>query len=219
MRRSAHPLGSTPPSKSSTAFHHGAAVCVAVAVNVCGEPVSPVVAAVTVDALPGIAGGIDPGGASLCVGSPLVLSLTNVAGAAPLSKAQKVFNRLIERIGQQRQVLSAWQEFLPKFQQRAAGELDPLLARCDRAQLALARVGELLAHHEPEGGHGHAAQARGPAVVGVGHRHHRIGKDTGPLGRGLRRGDGRLRVGHVHRRQVRGRGLHRWRAQRRRAPS
>ncbi len=60
--------------------------------------------------------------------------------AAPLSKAQQTFNRLIERIEQQRQVLGAWQDFVPKFQQRLAGELDPLQRRCDRAQLALAKV-------------------------------------------------------------------------------
>ena len=58
----------------------------------------------------------------------------------PLSKAQQVFNRLIERIEKQREVLAAWQEFVPKFQRRVAAELDPLQQRCDRAHLALAKV-------------------------------------------------------------------------------
>ncbi len=62
------------------------------------------------------------------------------ANEAPLSKAQQVFNRLIERIEQQRHVLAMWQDFVPTFQQRLAGELDPLQRRCDRAQLALAKV-------------------------------------------------------------------------------
>ncbi len=69
-----------------------------------------------------------------------VVRVPGSSGEAPLSKAQKAFNRLIERIEQQRAVLAAWQEFVPKFYQRVAAELDPLQQRCDRAQLALAKV-------------------------------------------------------------------------------
>ena len=69
-----------------------------------------------------------------------IVRVPGSTAGAPLSKAQKAFNRLIERIEQQRQVLAAWQEFVPKFYQRVAAELDPIQERCDRAQLALAKV-------------------------------------------------------------------------------
>ena len=69
-----------------------------------------------------------------------VVRLPGRAGGAALSKAQRVFNRLIERIEQLRQLLVGWQEFVPRFQQRVAGELEPLQQRCDRAQLALAKL-------------------------------------------------------------------------------
>ncbi len=69
-----------------------------------------------------------------------MVRLSVAAEGVPLSKAQQVFNRLIERIEQQRKVLAAWQDFVPQFQQRLASELDPLQRRCDRAQLALAKV-------------------------------------------------------------------------------
>ena len=69
-----------------------------------------------------------------------VVRLPGRAGGAALSKAQTLFNRLIERIDQQRKLLAGWQEFVPRFQQRVAGELEPLQQRCNRAQLALAKL-------------------------------------------------------------------------------
>ncbi|MFZ2648804.1 MAG: hypothetical protein WA210_01740 [Burkholderiaceae bacterium] len=69
-----------------------------------------------------------------------IVRLPGTAGGAPLSKAQKLFNHLIERIEAQRRLLAEWQEFVPKFEQRVAGELDPLQQRCDRGQLALATL-------------------------------------------------------------------------------
>lgn len=69
-----------------------------------------------------------------------MVRLPGAAHSAPLTKAQQVFNRLIERIEKQRQLLAVWQDFVPKFQQRLAGELNPLQQRCDRAHLALAKV-------------------------------------------------------------------------------
>ena len=69
-----------------------------------------------------------------------MVRLSVAAQGVPLSKAQQVFNRLIGRIEQQRHVLAMWQDFVPMFQQRLAAELDPLQRRCDRAQLALAKV-------------------------------------------------------------------------------
>ena len=60
-------------------------------------------------------------------------------GAAP-SKAQKAFNRLIEKIEAQRQALAAWQAFLPQFQQRVAAEVEPLQQRGLAARWSLAML-------------------------------------------------------------------------------
>ena len=60
-------------------------------------------------------------------------------GSAP-SKAQKAFNRLIEKIEAQRQSLAAWQAFLPQFQQRVAAEVEPLQKRCLAARWSLATL-------------------------------------------------------------------------------
>ncbi len=60
-------------------------------------------------------------------------------GSAP-SKAQKAFNRLIEKIEAQRQALAAWQAFLPQFQQRVAAEVEPLQQRCLAARWSLAML-------------------------------------------------------------------------------
>lgn len=62
------------------------------------------------------------------------------APGAPPSKAQKTFNRLIEKIEAQRSALAAWQAFLPLFQQRVVAEIDPLQQRCIEARIALAKV-------------------------------------------------------------------------------
>jgi hypothetical protein len=71
------------------------------------------------------------------------------APGAPPSKAQKTFNRLIEKIEAQRAALGAWQAFLPLFQQRVAAEVEPLRQRCVEARIALARVFD--AAHERDG--------------------------------------------------------------------
>ena len=45
----------------------------------------------------------------------------------PLSKAQQTFNRLIEQIRRQREVLQSWQEFMPRFRQRWATDMEPAM--------------------------------------------------------------------------------------------
>jgi hypothetical protein len=60
-------------------------------------------------------------------------------GSAP-SKAQRAFNRLIEKIEAQRQALAAWQAFLPQFQQRVSAEVEPLQQRCLAARWSLAML-------------------------------------------------------------------------------
>ncbi len=71
---------------------------------------------------------------------PVSPHLPGTPGGAPLSKAQKQFNRLIERIQEQRDALTRWQDYIPKYQARVAAELEPLQERCDQAHFALAKV-------------------------------------------------------------------------------
>lgn len=61
-------------------------------------------------------------------------------GGAAASKAQKTFNRLIEKIEAQRESLASWQAFLPQFQQRVVTESEPLQQRCLAARWALATL-------------------------------------------------------------------------------
>jgi hypothetical protein len=60
-------------------------------------------------------------------------------GSTP-TKAQRVFNRLIQKIESQRLDLATWQDFLPQFQRRITAEIEPLEQRCARARFALARL-------------------------------------------------------------------------------
>lgn len=68
---------------------------------------------------------------------------------APPTKAQRMFNRLIEKIEAQRAALAAWQAFLPTFQRRVVTEMEPLQQRCVEARIALAKL--LDAAHERAG--------------------------------------------------------------------
>ena len=57
--------------------------------------------------------------------------------AAAQSKAQGAFNRLVEQIQQQRELLQQWQQYEVRYHQRLAGELQPLQARLREAQRGL----------------------------------------------------------------------------------
>lgn len=46
-------------------------------------------------------------------------------GQPGLSKAQKLFNKLISKINKERKLLGAWQATIPRFAQKYANELDP----------------------------------------------------------------------------------------------
>lgn len=59
------------------------------------------------------------------------LSISRSASKAPLSKAQKTFNTLIRQIEQGRARLAAWEAAIPRYQQKHAADLQPLL---DNAQ-------------------------------------------------------------------------------------
>ncbi|MGV8893536.1 MAG: molecular chaperone DnaJ [Burkholderiaceae bacterium] len=69
--------------------------------------------------------------------SSKVVKITQKTSSASLSRAQKLFNKLIKKIEVQRQQLRAWQTAIPLYQQKHAGEFAPLLETYDqhRAQL------------------------------------------------------------------------------------
>ena len=60
--------------------------------------------------------------------------------AAAQSKAQRLFNKLIGQIQQQRDLLAQWQQFESRFQQRMATELQPAQAQLTAARLKLLRL-------------------------------------------------------------------------------
>ena len=57
-----------------------------------------------------------------------------------LSPAQKLFNKLIDRIGTQRQLLQQWRDFVPQYQQRFAADVAPLQRRLREKRVAMARL-------------------------------------------------------------------------------
>ena len=52
--------------------------------------------------------------------------IPQIPSAAPLSAQQKKFNRHIERINEERALLSAWQEAIAAYRERHAREVVPL---------------------------------------------------------------------------------------------
>jgi len=61
-------------------------------------------------------------------------------GAAKLTKAQKQFNKLIERIGGQRQDLERWQAFGRVYQQQLAERYQPLAVRLRAKRIAMVEL-------------------------------------------------------------------------------
>jgi hypothetical protein len=56
-----------------------------------------------------------------------IVRIEESKGEIPLSSAQKSFNRLIAKIDKQRAQLASWQSAIALYQQKRAGEFDPLL--------------------------------------------------------------------------------------------
>ena len=55
------------------------------------------------------------------------LPTLGVPGSKPaLSKTQKLFNKLIDRIASRRRLLQEWRDFVPVYQQRFVAEIAPL---------------------------------------------------------------------------------------------
>lgn len=56
-----------------------------------------------------------------------IVKITQKTSATSLSRAQKLFNKLIKKIDMQRQQLRAWQTTIPLYQQKHASEYAPLM--------------------------------------------------------------------------------------------
>ena len=76
------------------------------------------------------------------------LSIAGAANKAQLSKGQKTFNALIKQIEQGRARLAAWEIAIPRYHQKHAAELQPLL---DKAQALEINIVHALdkAHDQP----------------------------------------------------------------------
>ncbi len=66
-----------------------------------------------------------------------LVRIDGAGSASPLSKAQRTFNRWVERIDQQRGRLADWQAFTETWQTRVAGEYEPLWRRVVEQRIAL----------------------------------------------------------------------------------
>lgn len=59
---------------------------------------------------------------------------------APSSKAQKQFNKLIERMASQRNEIRLWQAYKLVYQQKLAGEYEPLASRLREKRIAIVQI-------------------------------------------------------------------------------
>lgn len=69
-----------------------------------------------------------------------LVSIAGQKGPSALSKAQKQFNTLIKRIDKERKRLAEWQEMMPRYQQKHAAELSPLLQSFNAQRVAMAHL-------------------------------------------------------------------------------
>jgi hypothetical protein len=74
----------------------------------------------------------------------VIVSVIPVPGesavGAPLSKAQKQFNKLIERLATQRKEIRLWRAYKVAYQQKLAGEYQPLAARLREKRIAIVQI-------------------------------------------------------------------------------
>src|SRR5882724_2726863 len=69
-----------------------------------------------------------------------VVRIASPQGSAALSKGQKTFNRLIQKIEEQRKLLQSWQDSLPRFRAKQAGEFEPVLSHYNETRETLVRL-------------------------------------------------------------------------------
>ena len=82
----------------------------------------------------------------------LKLPVVGVPGSrAALSPAQKLFNKLIDRIGTQRQLLQQWRDVASQYQQRYASDMAPLQGRLREKRLAMVQLLDQAVGHKALG--------------------------------------------------------------------
>ena len=82
----------------------------------------------------------------------LKLPVVGVPGSrSALSPAQKLFNKLIDRIGTQRQLLQQWRDVASQYQQRYASDMAPLQGRLREKRLAMVQLLDQAAGHKALG--------------------------------------------------------------------
>jgi hypothetical protein len=72
--------------------------------------------------------------------SSKIIKIAQKSSTSSLSKAQKLFNRLIKKIDLQRQQLRDWQSTTPLYQQKYASDYEPLLAAYNEHRTQLVYV-------------------------------------------------------------------------------
>lgn len=87
-------------------------------------------------------------------GCSAIAVLRVLGGSTTLTKAQKKFNKLVEKLNGQRRELERWQAFRNTYQQKLTGEYEPLAARLREQRIAMAKLfdramdGKELSKHE-----------------------------------------------------------------------
>jgi hypothetical protein len=76
------------------------------------------------------------------------LSIAPTHDKPTLSKMQKAFNTLIEKIEKKRALLSDWEKAIPAFQQKYAADLIPLKAKYDELRIRLAHHFDQICHEK-----------------------------------------------------------------------
>lgn len=80
------------------------------------------------------------------------LPALGVPGSKPtLSKAQKLFNKLIDRIASQRRLLQEWRDFVPVYQRRFVAEIAPLNDRLRQGRIAMVELLDRAMDHKALG--------------------------------------------------------------------
>jgi hypothetical protein len=69
-----------------------------------------------------------------------VATIPVIGSAAVLTKAQKQFNKLIERLNQQRQEIARWQAYRLSYDQQLADRYQPLAARLRKKRIAMVQL-------------------------------------------------------------------------------
>lgn len=71
--------------------------------------------------------------------------------AVALTKAQKLFNKLIAKISTQRELLRQWEAFVPVFQQRLAADIEPMNLELRGHRIAMAKLLDRAMDHKAMG--------------------------------------------------------------------